>query len=60
MQTLSVGSPAVKAHLDHGDLLGACSDVNSDSHPVKPDTHPAKHDTIPVNPDILPVDGGST
>lgn len=26
MHTLSVGAPAVRAHLDHGDALGACGD----------------------------------
>lgn len=24
MHTLSVGAPAVKAHMDHGDAMGAC------------------------------------
>lgn len=63
--SITVGSPAVRAHLAHGDSLGACPDVvppvdtlpPSDSKPPK-DEHPPKVDppvdTIP--PVVPPVD----
>jgi hypothetical protein len=35
--SITVGSPAVRAHLDHGDVLGACSEVIPPVDNIPPD-----------------------
>lgn len=51
--SITVGSPAVRAHMDHGDSLGACPDVIPPVDTVPPvDTDPPD-DTVPPSDESL-------
>src|SRR3989338_1933384 len=45
-QTLTVGIPALIAHLKHGDSIGVC--VGTTTPPIPPPTHPASDVTAPL------------